>query len=89
MFFSDIDKYKKYYIYCYYYNLVFFLAKINQININHKKLNKKILKIKIKIFRFRRQRKLFLYYLRKLNNCETRNIENIQKIKKKLNFIGI
>ena len=88
-FFSDINEYKKYYFYRRHYNLIFFLAKINRININCIKLDKKILKIKIKIFRFRRQYKLFFCYLRKLGDRKARNIENIQKIEKKLNFVGV
>ena len=46
-------------------------------------MDKKILETKIKIFRLRRQRKLFLRYLRKLGDREARNIENIQKTEKK------
>ena len=53
VFFSDTDEYKKYYFYCRYCDLAFFLAEINRINIDCAKLDEKILKIEIKIFRFR------------------------------------
>ena len=59
------------------------MAEINRINIDHIKLDKKILKTKTKAFYFRHQYKLLFYRLRDLGDCETRNIENIQKKKKK------
>ena len=83
IFLSDADEYKKYYFYCRYYNLALPLAEIDRINADCKKLNKKILEAEAKIFYFYHQRKLLLYCLRELGNCEIRNIKNIQKIKKK------
>ena len=64
------------------------MAEINYINIDCKKLDKKILEIEIKIFRFRCQRKLFLRRLRELNNREARNIKNIQKVEKEAKSCG-
>ena len=58
------------------------MAEINRINTDRKKLDKKILEIKTKIFYLRRQRKLLLYCLRKLDDREARNIEDIQKAEK-------
>ena len=49
-FFSNTNKYKKYYFYRRYCDLAPFLIKINQINTDCAKLDKKILEIKIKIF---------------------------------------
>ena len=88
IFLSDTDKYKKYYFYRRYYNLIFPLAEINRINTDYKKLDKKILETEIKIFRLRRQRKLFFCCLRELGDREIRNIENIQKTEKKTEFFG-
>ena len=62
------------------------MAEIDYINIDYKKLDKKILETEIKIFRFYRQCKLLFYCLRELNNHEVWNIENIQKIEKKAEF---
>ena len=85
---SDTDEYKKYYFHRYYCDLVFFLAEIDRINTDCEKLNKKILEIKTKIFRFCRQCKLFFRRLRELDDRETRNIEDIQKTKKKIESCG-
>ena len=84
--FSDTDKYKKYYFYRRYCDLALPLAKIDRINTDRAKLDKKILETEAKIFHFRRQRKLLLRYLRKLGDREARNIENIQKTEKKIEF---
>ena len=86
IFFSDTDEYKKYYFHRRYCDLIFFLTEINRINADHAKLDKKILKTETKIFRFYCQYKLLLYYLRELDDRETRNIENIQKTEKKIEF---
>ena len=64
------------------------MAEINYININYKKLDKKILETETKIFRFCRQRKLLFRYLRKLGDREIRNIEDIQKAEKKTESRG-
>ena len=88
IFYFDIDKYKKYYFYYRYCDLAFFLAKMDRININYKKLDKKILETETKIFCFYYQYKLFFRCLRKLGDREARNIEDIQKIKKKTEFCG-
>ena len=85
---SDIDKYKEYYFHRRYCDLASPLAEINRINADRKKLDKKILEIKTKIFRLRRQRKLLLRHLRELGDRETRNIEDIQKTEKKTKFRG-
>ena len=52
IFLFDTNKYKKYNFYRRYCDLVFLLIEINYINMDYEKLNKKILKIKIKIFCF-------------------------------------
>ena len=44
------------------------------------------MEIEIEIFYFRRQYKLFFRCLKKLGDCEIRNIKNIQKIEKKFKF---
>ena len=86
IFFSDIDKYKKYYFHRRYCDLAPPLIKIDRINADRAKLNKKILKTEAKAFCFCRQRKLLFCYLRELGDRETRNIKNIQKIEKKIKF---
>ena len=83
---SDTDKYKKYYLHRRYCDLALSLAEIDRININCKKLDKKILETETKIFCFCRQRKLLLRRLRELGNRKTRNIENVQKAEKKTKF---
>ena len=70
IFLFDADKYKKCYFYRRYYDLAFFLAEIDRINIDCKKLDKKILEAKAKIFYFCYQRKLFFRCLRKLGDRE-------------------
>ena len=82
IFSSDTDEYKKYYFHRYYCNLALFLIKINRINTDCAKLDKKILKTEAKIFRLRCQHKLLLRCLRELGDREARNIEDIQKTEK-------
>ena len=53
IFLSDANKYKKYYFYRCYCDLIFFLAEIDRINTDREKLDEKILEIEAKIFRFR------------------------------------
>ena len=88
IFLFDADKYKKYYFHRRYCDLAPPLAEIDRININYKKLDKKILETEIKIFRFRRQYKLLLRRLRELGDREARNIEDIQKTEKKTESRG-
>ena len=84
--FFDTDEYKKYYFYHCYCDLAFFLIEIDRININCEKLDKKFLEAEVKTFRFYCQQNLFFCYLRKLGDREAQNIENIQKIEKKVEF---
>ena len=88
VFSSDTDKYKKYYFYHYYCNLAPPLAEINRINTDREKLDEKILETEIKIFCFRRQRKLLLRRLRELGDREARNIEDVQKTEKETESRG-
>ena len=82
IFLSNADKCKKYYFHRCYCDLVFFLAEIDRINADREKLDKKILEVEIKAFRFCRQRKLLFRCLRELGDRKTRNIEDIQKAEK-------
>ena len=84
IFFSDIDEYKEYYLHRRYCDLVFLLTEIDRINADHAKLDKKILETKTKAFYFHRQYKLLLRRLKKLDDREARNIEDIQNIEKKI-----
>ena len=68
--------------------MVPFLAEINRININRKKLDKKILETETKVFYLRRQRKLLFRRLRELGDREARNIEDIQKTEKEAESCG-
>ena len=88
IFSSDTNKCKKYYFHRRYCDLAPSLAEMDCINADCEKLDKKILETEIKVFCFRRQRKLFFRCLRELGDREARNIEDIQKTEKEAESRG-